>query len=504
MPNEPESTNPFVRFKHLVDDQISQTVRSIWSLPASSSSSSSNRANQDNNGSRPLGPGGLPIFSTNDQRPFVVLGKAREEDITPEMRQLAKDIEANPGMLDQTPFEQEVAALEGAVWRSLRDQTIQSWVKYSAYSPLRLQDTLPQPVPKDVPASSYPSGNEPREQYRFTFRDAFEDLLAVSSGQPLKPLPELESRLTTPRRPGSLFLELSSAKSWRDWTANIERRYLWDTYFPPESFNPAAERIATIATSDLFRRELTADQAERYIHKFVGDAAACPEERRWRRADVFGPGGLGFGPATSPVLGALVGFYGGDRSGLDDDEMEHSFLKPVLAAAARDVFMAGDRGEHARRLLAETEEDLYRNIESDYAARSSGRLRIMDTVQPPRSDELAAPPPTAVGGGESAGERSDNNNKNEEWTEVYPEPDGGKTEKSVTRKVGPWMTHETVTTTRYDADGNVVQRMSQRQHSASKEFRWSSSSGSEEEGDKNSQDEGENKSSSGKGWFWTK
>ncbi|KAK8057904.1 hypothetical protein PG996_011841 [Apiospora saccharicola] len=492
MPNEPEPTNPFVRFKHLVDDQISQTVRSIWSLPASSSSSSSNRANQDNNGSRPLGPGGLPISLTNDQRPFAVLGKVREEDITPEMRQLAKDIEANPGVLDQDPFDREVEALEGAVWRSLRDKTIQSWVKYSAYSPLRLQDTLPQPVPKDVPASSYPSGNEPQEQYRFTFRDAFEDLLAVSSGQPLKPLPELESRLRTPRRPGSLFLELSSAKSWRDWTANIERRYLWDAYFPPENFGPAAERIATIATSDLFRRELTADQAERYIHKFVGDAAACPEERRWRRADVFGPGGLGFGPATSPVLGALLGLYGGSRGVLDDDEMEHHFLTPVLAAAARDVFMAGARDEHGRRLLAETEEDLYRNVESD---------------------ELA--PPTAVvhrspqGSGESGGivtksAGDSDNNKNEEWTEVYPEPDGGKTEKSVTRKVGPWMTHETVTTTRYDADGNVVQRMSQRQHSASKEFRWSSSSASEED-DKNSQDERENKSSSsGKGWFWTK
>ncbi|KAK7961197.1 hypothetical protein PG988_012411 [Apiospora saccharicola] len=486
MPNEPESTNPFVRFKHLVDDQISQTVRSIWSLPASSSSSSSNRANQDNNGSRPLGPGGLPIFSTNDQRPFVVLGKAREEDITPEMRQLVKNIEANPGVLDQDPFDREVEALEGAVWRSLRDQTIQSWVKYSAYSPCGSKTPYRNPSPKMFQRPpTHP-------QYRFTFRDAFEDLLAVSSGQPLKPLPELESRLTTPRRPGSLFIQLSSAKSWRDWTANIERRYLWDAYFPPENFGPAAERIATIATSDLFRRELTADQAERYIHKFVGDAAACPEERRWRRADVFGPGGLGFGPATSPVLGALLGLYGGGRGVLDDDEMEHHFLTPVLAAAARDVFMAGARDEHGRRLLAETEEDLYRNVESDYARSGSGRLRIMDT-----------------GSGESGGivtksAGDSDNNKNEEWTEVYPEPDGGKTEKSVTRKVGPWMTHETVTTTRYDADGNVVQRMSQRQHSASKEFRWSSSSASEED-DKNSQDERENKSSSsGKGWFWTK
>lgn len=502
MPSGPESTNPFVRFKHRVDDQISQTVRSIWSLP-SSSSSSSNKAIQDDQGHRSLPDGATPI-STNSGRPFVVLGKVPDEDISSEMTKLAKEIDENPGMADE-PFSRERDALESAVSRSLRDETIHSWVKYSAYSPWRLQDTLPQPVPKDVPAASFPSINEPGEQSRFTFRDAFEDLLAVSSGQPLKPRAELESRLTTPpRRPGSLFTELSSARSWRDWTANIERRWLWDAYFPPEQFCPTARRIVTIATSDLFRRELTAGQAEGYIHQLVADAAACEEERRWQRAQLFWPGKLTPGAAVSSALGTLLGLHGA-RGMLHDSDIEDHPLMQSLAAGAREVFKPVDREDARRRLQpdAETDEDLYRTIESDYA--QSRRPRRLDMPQPRESDEAG---PALVGRSPQEGEtsgvsKSGSDNNNEEWIQEFPEPDGGKTVKSVARKTGPWMSHETVTTTRYDADGNVVQRMSQRQHSASKEFRWSSSGSGED--DENAEDEANTKSSSsGKGWFWTK
>lgn len=504
MPSDPESTNPFVRFKHLVDDQISQTVRSIWSLPASCSSSSppSTKAIQDHEGNT------FPIRSSSGP-PFVILDKLSSEDSNA-LTELYKETYGHAPTNEDPPFDRERDVLEAAVDRSLRDQTIHSWVRYSAYSPLRLQDTLPQPIPKDVPASS-PSNNNPQAQSRFTFKDAFEDLLAVSSGQPLKPVAELESRPTTLRRHGSLLPEpRRSARSWRDWTASLERRWLWDTYFEPESFWPVARRIVTIATSDLSRRELTADQAERYIHKFVRDAAACDEERRWRRADLFMPGGLGFGgrAATWPGLGALLGLQGG--AGVldddDDDEIEQHPLTRLLAAGAREVFASDGKAERRRRPDAETDEDLYRNVESDYAR--SRRPRRLDMSQP-REDKEA--PSSAVArhstqGGESGSitKYGSDNSKNDEWTEEFPEPDGGKTVKSVARKVGPWMSHETVTTTRYDADGNVIQRMSQRQHSASKEFRWSSSSGSGEDGEKTDGSEEKNKSSSGKGWFWTK
>ncbi|KAI0481009.1 hypothetical protein GGR56DRAFT_628517 [Xylariaceae sp. FL0804] len=52
-------------------------------------------------------------------------------------------------------------------------EDVYTWAAHSPYSPLNLQH-LPQPIPRDVPPES-PSS--------FTFRDAFEDLLSVSSGR---------------------------------------------------------------------------------------------------------------------------------------------------------------------------------------------------------------------------------------------------------------------------------------------------------------------------------
>ncbi|KAK8123280.1 hypothetical protein PG999_003198 [Apiospora kogelbergensis] len=533
MPGDSGSTNLFVRFKQRVDDQISQTVRAIWSLPSSS---------QKNNVPSPS--------SSNDSNEL-------------------SGIDNSGNLVGGGPSSQEFATLESAVARGLRDKTVQSWVQHSAYSPLLLQYSLPQPLPKDINC-----GGDADREGRFTFRDAFEDLLAISSGQQLADLesrPKLLPANSLSQPPFGLF---GSMRAWYDWEASLERRRLWDAYFPPESFQSKARRITTIATSDLFRSELTAEQAESFIRKYVGDAAACEEEKWWRKEQMS----LG---RSSPILG-LLGLYGningeflfGDvtRDGGDTRSMvrlidsgareilketnalngdvrrpvtkeETQRLIRLVESSVRDAMeeMSIEDGggwrsmnkidsrclmrkteATAEKLIKEfaidkdgcskedanTSEDLYLNNKSDFAKPTSDKPRLWDS-QLPGDDKT----PTIAGldvarrqGGAPGtnSSRPDKNSKNNvEWTEEFPEPDGGKTVKSVARRMGPWTTHETVMTTRYDAEGHVIQQMSQRQHSASKEFKWFSSSGTEEDNE-NVNTEEEKKSPSGKGWFWTK
>ncbi|KAK8022000.1 hypothetical protein PG993_012767 [Apiospora rasikravindrae] len=511
MPSDPDSTNPFVRFKHRVDDQISQCVKSIWSSP----SSSSNQAAQVGVGSHALHDAWPTTSNSSDGNTSNALTNA--------------DKSINTG----DPNSQEMATLESAISHSLRDETVKSWVQYSAYSPLHLHHTLPAPLPKDVLSS----GGYHRVG-QFTFRDAFEDLLAVSSGQPLADRAELASRTEEPKQmlpatredlrtgPNSEFFTqppldklLSSGRllPWDDWAASLDRRgRLWDAYFPPESFRPAARRIATIATSDLFRHEHTAGQAEGYIRKYIGDAAACEEERAWKRVQMF----LG-SPTLQGLFSELHGLGGPLSSSspfpsfgefLDDDDSFSDLLARSLVSGAKEVLgsafgRAREWEEDAKRRGrdADTDEDLYRNVESDYA-RNSRRPRNGSLGLPPPMDGAAAATTRDVTTTQTGVESGNNANtkskpENAEWTEEFPEPDGGKTVKSVTRKVGPWMTHETVKTTRYNAEGVVVQSMTQSQHAASKEFKWSSGSGSEDDESADG-DEGKKKSSSG--WFWTK
>ncbi|KAK7991140.1 hypothetical protein PG990_015420 [Apiospora arundinis] len=587
MPGDSESNNPFVRFKHRVDDQISQTVRGIWS-PSSSSS-----------------PKNATTASAHDESSASALSKTgHTNDLAPMM--------GSGGGPFSSP--DEFSTLESAVARSLRDKTVESWVQHSAYSPLLLQYSLPQPLPKDVKSG-------PREG-RFTFRDAFEDLLAVSSGQPLADLesrPKLIPEETNYGSGGELdfhtpllqppFGVFGSMRDWYDWEASLERRRLWDAYFPPASFAPAARRIATVATSDLFRRELTADQAERHIRQYIRDAAACDEERAWRRQQLLYMGGpsspilglLGMPPNGSSSSGGIpfAGVFSNNTGGSDDD---FRFLMNAIQSAGlemlREVNTKDDRegrpvtdafvqrlirlgesiGRDIRKELglgkegeedwhsmqkgtdirdfirlakskaeeilkemggpssgktdrpdgadADTAEDLYRETESDFARRlgvGSDRKSGLVPLPPPVPNQDKKNAPTVVTALDDAAARQQevggwergttnlpksevDKNGNAEWTEEIPESDGGKTVKSVARRVGPWMTHETVTTTRYDAQGNVVQRMTQRQHSASKEFKWSSSSSYEaaENREDEKTTEEDNKSSTGKGWFWTK
>ncbi|XXH04429.1 RNA recognition motif-containing protein [Hypoxylon texense] len=107
---------------------------------------------------------------------------------------------------------------------SVNVDDVLSWATSSAYSPLNLQ-SLPQPRPRDA-THVYPDC--------FTFRDAFEDLLAVNSGRPLSNLQDL-------------MLEKHSEHiryfPWgmpvASWAVGLGRRGLWEAYFP---LSPSARR----------------------------------------------------------------------------------------------------------------------------------------------------------------------------------------------------------------------------------------------------------------------
>lgn len=92
-----------------------------------------------------------------------------------------------------------------------------TWALSSPYSPFHLQH-LPQPHPRDAPANS---------PHRFTFRDAFEDLLTVNSG---RPLPDIQGLLFAKHfeHAQHSFFGLHVA----DWVTDLGRRGLWGAYFP--------------------------------------------------------------------------------------------------------------------------------------------------------------------------------------------------------------------------------------------------------------------------------
>ncbi|KAI1134923.1 hypothetical protein F5Y05DRAFT_196648 [Hypoxylon sp. FL0543] len=103
---------------------------------------------------------------------------------------------------------------------SVNADDVLSWAASSPYSPLNLQSLI-QPRPSDAPRN-YPDC--------FTFRDAFEDLLAVNAGQPLSDL----RRLVFAKHFEHVWY-FPWGMPVEDWVAGIGRRGLWGSYFPLSS-----------------------------------------------------------------------------------------------------------------------------------------------------------------------------------------------------------------------------------------------------------------------------
>ncbi|KAI1766035.1 hypothetical protein GGR53DRAFT_464780 [Hypoxylon sp. FL1150] len=163
------SENPFIRFKNHVDSNIQRVLQNI---PGSS----------------------------------MIMGKQADDEVvnnTPNNALSRSEDEGTPSGLDDKG--------------SVNAYDVLSWAISSPYSPLNLQ-SLPQPRPRDA-AHAYPDC--------FTFRDAFEDLLAVNSGRPLSNLQDLLLKK---------HLEQIRYFPWGMpadvWAVGLGRRGLWDGYFP--------------------------------------------------------------------------------------------------------------------------------------------------------------------------------------------------------------------------------------------------------------------------------
>ncbi|KAI8960200.1 hypothetical protein F5Y11DRAFT_330800 [Daldinia sp. FL1419] len=173
--NDPPD-NLFIRFKNHIDNNIYRGFQTIFALPAYMGNC---ERGMDNN-------------------------PPNNRDIVPR-----EGKPVNPPPNPSTPDSTDTKDAE------VRD--VYQWAISSPYSPLNLQ-SLRQPRPADAPRE-YPDC--------FTFRDAFEDLLAVNSGKPLSDLRRL------------LFAKhfehvryFPWGMSVENWVAGLGLRGLWNAYFP--------------------------------------------------------------------------------------------------------------------------------------------------------------------------------------------------------------------------------------------------------------------------------
>ncbi|KAK6949731.1 hypothetical protein Daesc_008052 [Daldinia eschscholtzii] len=168
--------NLFIRFKNHIDNSIYRGFQTILALPV-------HIANRE---------------QEMDNKP------TNDHGIIPQQR---KSVNHPSGSNVSSPNDTREA--------EVRD--VYQWAISSPYSPLNLQ-SLRQPRPADAPLDC--------PDY-FTFRDAFEDLLAVNSGKPLSDL----RRLVFAKHfehvryfPWGMSVE--------NWVAGVGLRGLWNAYFP--------------------------------------------------------------------------------------------------------------------------------------------------------------------------------------------------------------------------------------------------------------------------------
>ncbi|KAI0834433.1 hypothetical protein F5Y06DRAFT_300534 [Hypoxylon sp. FL0890] len=170
------SDNPFIRFKNHIDSNIERGFQTIF--------------------------GSLASAETRDESNMPTKSRERVPD------------RSKP---ESSPSDSNIP---GADSGSVSADDVLSWATSSPYSPLNLQ-SIAQPRPSDAPRD-YPNC--------FTFRDAFEDLLAVNAGQPLSDLRRLAF---------AKHFEHVWYFPWgmpvEDWVAGVGRRGLWSSYFPLSS-----------------------------------------------------------------------------------------------------------------------------------------------------------------------------------------------------------------------------------------------------------------------------
>ncbi|KAH7041546.1 uncharacterized protein B0I36DRAFT_313000 [Microdochium trichocladiopsis] len=210
-PDRPHTNNVFVRFRHSVDDTIRRgidTVSHRAQQPSSPEQSSSAHPRQG-----PTTPSSSPSPKTDALVIYPSPGRVRLVDLDPPVQESSTAAAPTTSMSSTQP--ESAVAVPANDFDNFADPEL--WARHSPYSPFNLQH-LPQPVPRDV--------SQTQGYNDFTFRDAFEDLMLVSSGRPLPRGPELLAN--------KLHVDFMFAHGMpvSNWVRMLSVRGLWAPYFP--------------------------------------------------------------------------------------------------------------------------------------------------------------------------------------------------------------------------------------------------------------------------------
>jgi len=216
-----QSRNPFVRFKHHIDQRIAAGLQSIFGLPSVASQAFS--LPQPQQQPKPTTP---PSDTTTTTTTTVKMRLSEGED------------SASPAH-DSNPFpslETSLAALTGGT----RSESLLAWrlfLAHSAYSPLLLDETFPhRPTPNGIPPHVDPA-------LCSSWAEAFEDLLLASSARPMVEL-SARPRMRAEQLAGMFSSVTNGSGSWQ-WSVGdriaevaalylrrMRRQRLDEVYFP--------------------------------------------------------------------------------------------------------------------------------------------------------------------------------------------------------------------------------------------------------------------------------
>ncbi|KAI1456759.1 hypothetical protein F4805DRAFT_219696 [Annulohypoxylon moriforme] len=208
--DDSSDNNPFIRFKKHIDSNIQRGFHTVFGSSTDMVSNTNNSMSADNSDCNPY-PKKSETPTSNSEIPGHDRRNASADDVL-------------------------------------------SWAISSRYSPANLQ-SLAQPRPNDAPRD-YPDC--------FTFRDAFEDLLAASDGRPLSNL----RRLVFTKQ-----FEHFQYSPWgmpiEDWVNSVGRRGLWGSYFPLSSTASRELSYGLLSPWIFQTKERTFNQPQTFIWSTV-------------------------------------------------------------------------------------------------------------------------------------------------------------------------------------------------------------------------------------------
>jgi hypothetical protein len=386
------SSNPFIRFKNNIDSKIGQIFSTSQAAKGDKDQANSSDNAEDGNSDIPSN---------------IVKQSEMAEATETSFKEAAEQSFHGAAKIPDVKYHALV----------LQNVYLQSWMTYSPYSPAKLEHFPRQPVPKD---------DHWKSDEHFTFSDAFEDLLTVASGQPMRSIDQLseQKRLqnlkpapgaTKPRR-------LVSVPMWE----NASRRKLWDAYLPRADFEQSAERVHAelISTAERLGKDFDAKKLNSYgmelMKKEIGR----------------------FHPQDYSKMNKLFAKVSMGGSAADHEELQKQLQEryPWLDENWEEEWRKTQTKEQSRD--AQTEEDLYQN------QHQRARSAIIPLIWETRTKRQAGSHDVLdSGNGDEAAEES-----------VQYSSSGEKTVTRNEKKILDGVTQVKQTITRYDSEGNVRSR----------------------------------------------